>query len=206
MATLREIKNGLRLKLGEISDGTWGTFEYGDSQELFDEYEFAINLAQDDLARDIYTPETYPFTRTNVDMPIITNARFYPLPIDFIRMEEVSHFRNNRTRPVLPGSIKNIRQEYQPTTSSYYTHYEVRGIINSYVAQGTVSQASREQLIDPGGNFTSVREGDYVYNRTDGSEGRVTGFESGLITVTKLEGGMRNIFEKGDSYAIGTQE
>ena len=139
-------------------------------------------------------------------MPIISNSVFYPLPPDFIQMESVDHFRYNRTRPVLPGAIKNIRNEYNVQQSSYYTHYEVRGIINSYVTQGTTTSSSQTQIIDYNGNFTKVRQEDYVYNLSDGSEGRVIDFENGLIIYDKLEGGERNSFEKGDSYAVGTRE
>ena len=63
-----------------------------------------------------------------------------------------------------------------------------------------------KRQVDAVGNFASVREGDRVYNLTDGSEGRVADFESGLIIVDGLEGGMRNVFDRGDQYAIGTQE
>lgn len=205
-ATLRQIKNGLRLKLGEVTDGTWGEVQYGDQAEYFDEYAFAINRAQDDLARDIYDPETYPFTKTTVDLPVVTSARFYTLPADFLAMEEVRHFRYNRSRPVLPGAIKNTRWEYDTASGGYYRHYEVKGRIDTYVASGVAMSASDTQVIDASGNFTSVRVQDVVYNLTDGSEARVTGFESGLITFDGLEGGMRNVFDRGDSYAIGTSE
>ena len=206
MATLKQLKNGLRLKLGEISDGTWGEIQYADSEEYFDEYAFALNLAQDDLARDVYTPENYPFTRTNVDLPIITNATFYTLPADFLVMEEVNHFRYNRTSPVLPGSIKNIRSPVFMPFSGYYKHYEVRGNIGTYVATGVTTSANDNQVVDSKGNFTSVRVDDIVYNLTDGSEARVTGFQSGLIEFDGLQGGDRNTFQNGDAYGIATQE
>lgn len=206
MANAREIKNGLRLKLGEISDGTWGNVEYGDSGEYVDEFLLAINLAQDDLARDIYTPENYLFTKTSVDKSIVTNATFYALPQDFIQMESLYHFRFNRSRPVLPGAIKNIRRDYNVSYSGYYTHYEVRGSINSYITQGVTSASSKKQLIDYNGNFAKVRWGDYVYNLTDGSEAKVVEFESGLIIIDKLQGGSRNEFAKDDSYAVATRE
>lgn len=204
-ANLRQLKNGLRLKLGELSDGTWGTFDYNE-QGLFDEYEFAINLAQDNLARDMYNPESYPLTKTALDKSIVSNATFYSLPSDFLAMERVEHFRYNRTRPVLPGSIKNTKWGYDHGYSGYYRHYEVRGRMNSYVASGVTSSASDNQVIDNRGNFTSVRLQDIVYNLTDGSEAIVTDFNDGFVTFDKLIGGMRNEFAKGDSYAIGTAE
>lgn len=206
MATLKQLKNGLRLKLGEPVDGTYGEIQYNNSDEYFDEYLHAINLAQDDLARDVYTPENYPFTRTNVAIPVVTNATYYTLPADFLAMEEVNHFRFNRTRPVLPGAIKNIRSEVFTPFSGYYKHYQVKGRIGTYVATGITTESSDTQILDSNGNFTSVRVGNIVHNLTDGSEAKVKEFQSGMIVFDQLRGGDRNTFQRGDSYAIATQE
>lgn len=205
-ATLKQIKNGLRLKLGELQDGTWGTVPYGDSGEVFDELRFAINRAQEDVARDIYDPETYPLTRTGMDKPVITGATYYTLPADFLFMEKVSHFKTSRARPVLKGSIKNIKSATETVSGGYYRYYEVRGQTGSYVADGTATQASDNQLIDSGGDFTSARIGDIIYNLTDDSEAVITNFVSGSVVFDELQGGMRNEFDIGDQYAIATQE
>ena len=206
MMTLKQLKNGLRTKLGELSDGTWGSYKYGDSTDVVDEHKDALNQSQVNVGRDIFDPETYPLTKTSVDLPINTGATFYSLPADFLAMERVTHKVGNRNRPVLPGSIKNVASDAANYTGPYYRHYEVRGRMNTYVATGTVQTASDNQINDSNGNFSSVRVGDYVYNLTDSSEARVVEFQSGQVVFDQLEGGMRNTFDVGDSYAIGTSE
>lgn len=74
------------------------------------------------------------------------------------------------------------------------------------VATGTVTtaDATGTTLIDSAASFTtSTAVGEYIYNETDGSYGKITSIDSATqVTCETLQGGTDNDFDLADAYSI----
>jgi len=209
MATMRQMKIALRRRMGEPLQGTWGKFRYEENRpgETTDELLETLNEAQDLVAREIYTPESYPFVRYDIEIPVVSGRDIYTMPVDFIAVEELRYIRRTQNYPMKRRAIKSVRYFNDRTYSGgVLQYYDYQGLINTYIAEGLIDESSDTVLIDNTGNFSDVRIGDIVYNLTDGSEGVVTSFRKGRVTVDALQGGRANCFRVNDTYAIATPE
>lgn len=209
MATLRQMKNGLRRRMGEPLQGTWGKFKYEEriGDQLYDELGESLNDAQIELARDIYTPESYPLIRYDSEIKIVSGQDVYTLERDFLGVEELRYIRGSQSYPMTRRSIKSVRRFYDRTYSgAILQYYDYQGLINTFIAEGVIDADSENTVLDTGGDFGSVRVGDVVHNITDDSQGIVKSFTSGRVVVDSLQGGRANVFMRGDSYGIATQE
>ena len=209
MATMRQLKTGLRRRMGEPTGGTWGKYQYEEDHEnqLTDELLEAINEAQVIVARDIYTPESYLFIRYDVEIPVVAGSDIYTLPEDFVAVEELRYVRRAQNYPMKRRSIKHVRYfNDRQISGGVLQYYDYQGLINTYLVEGSVDETSPNILNDARADFAGVRIGDIVYNITDDSEGFVTAFRSGRIEVEGLQGGRANIFTRGDTYAVATAE
>ena len=209
MATMRQLKTGLRRKMGEPLQGTWGKFRYEEDKDnqLTDELLETINEAQILVARDIYTPESYLFIRYDLEIPIVSGRDIYTLPDDFIAVEELRYVKAAQNYPMIRRSIKHVRYSNErPLSGGVLQYYDYQGLINTYIVEGSVDETNENTLIDATANFGDIRIGDIVYNITDDSEGAVKSFESGRVVVEDLQGGRSNIFTRGDTYGIATAE
>ena len=212
MATFRQLKTGLRRRMGEPLQGTWGKYRYEDDDEnqLTDEIGETINDAQILFARDLHArvgAESYPFIRYDSEIPIVSGQDIYTLPEDFVAVEELRYIRGSQNYPIHRKHIKHARYGFERTIAGgILQYYDYQGFTATYIAEGAADASFENTLQDSIGNFSSVRVGDVVYNLTDNSEAIVTSFQSGRVEVDGLQGGRANVFTTGDSYGIATQE
>lgn len=101
--------------------------------------------------------------------------------------------------------IKNCGFIANSHTSSDVAHGIEHDTILS-VATGTVTtaDATGTTLIDSAASFTtSTAVGEYIYNETDGSYGKITSIDSATqVTCETLQGGTDNDFDLSDAYSI----
>lgn len=209
MATLREMRNAVHRRMGDPLAGKFGQFRYITDApgQTTDEVGLAINEAQALTSRDCYVPEYYPLLRYDSEIPVVSGRDIYTLPQDFIAIEELRYVRGAQNYPMTRKSIKQVRRRLDRVLSgAVLQYYDYQGMTSIYIAEGTVAQTDEFAIRDPDATFSKVRIGDIVYNLTDGSEGIVRTTEEGLVWVEELQGGRANMFDRGDSYAISTQE
>ena len=221
MATAYDLKTRLRLRLGEMTDGTWaGDTEYqgsagGASPQPIDELRLLLNEAQVSVLRDIFTHQWIPFRRLNATLPIFSGQTLYTLPQDYIQAIDIYHHKPNESPLRLTGKILSYYREldsgYGDTNaalSSYFEYYEVAGQTGMILAEGTVTWVDqRNQFAADTVNLTEVRIGDLVTNVTDTSQGQITNFGSGIATMEDgLFGGRSNYMQVGDEFIIQSRE
>jgi len=207
--TARQMKNGLRRRMGEPLEGTWGKYKYQENREneLYDELLEALNDAQYQVSLLIYNPETYPLIRLDSEIPVISGQNIYALEEDFIAVEELRYVRGSQTYPMKRSTIKSVRGHIdRPISGGVIQYYDYQGMTSVYISEGAVEESNENILIDANGDFSRVRVGDIVHNITDDSQGEVVSFESGRVVVDGLQGGRSNAFVRNDSYGIATQE
>ena len=215
IATLSDFRVAIRLRLGELTEGTIGTEDYEGRNEV-DEIKFEANAAQVSVCRDIWTQQWMPFRRLQETLPVVSNQTIYTLPKDFIQMVSIYHKKPNQTPIELKPKILSRYREIDDGDSgqvsglseSYFHYYEVSGQIGEIITQGTVTwQDDNYQFAADTTNLTGVRVGDVVNNVTDGSQGVITQFGSGIATLgERLYGGRSNRMQYGDEFFIQTRE
>ena len=213
--TLRDFKNRVRLRLGELTDGTWETqAEYEGNQEI-DELKMLVNDAQISVCRDLFTQQWMPFRRLQEVLPIFSQQTIYTLPADYIQMVNVYHHKENQIPLLLePRILSKYRQRdpnYADTSASsgsYFRYYEVSGQIGEVLAEGTVTWIDDAfQFAADNADLQNVRVGDIVNNLTDKSQGVITEFGSGIATLgDRLHGGRSNRIQYGDEFMIQSRE
>ena len=207
--TLRQMKNGLRRRMGEPLQGTWGKFRYQEDREdeKTDELADALNDGQYQVSLLIYNPETYPLIRIDSEIPVVSGQNIYALEEDFIAVEEMRYVRGSQSYPMYRRSIKSVRSgSERPIVGGIIRYFDYQGMTSVYISEGAIEETSENTLIDSNGEFARVRVGDIVHNITDDSQGEVISFESGRVVVDGLQGGRSNAFVRNDSYGIATQE
>ena len=218
-ATLMDLKIRMLMRLGEITNGTWSTNEIyfeGTPDEIeIDELKIYLNEAQVSVLRDVFTHQWIPFRRLNDRIPLIPNQTLYTLPREYIQMVKVYHKRGNRQPLLLEPAILSMYKQLNTDTriaasitSQYLEFYEVSGQIGEIIAQGEVTwNDPQDQFTAEQVGLASVNVGDLVSNITDGSQGVVTNFGSGIITLGQgLHGGRSNRMQLGDEFIIQTRE
>ena len=223
MATAQDLKTRLRLRLGEVSDGTWA-HDTGYQDEAnsgnttpVDELLLVLNEAQVSVLRDIFTHQFIPFARLNTTIPIESEETEYTLPADYIQMIDIYHNKPNEPPLKIEPKMLSYYREVDPNlanssavATSYYQYYDIPGQTGVILADGTVTwtgEGSRTQFAADNTNLEGVREGDIVQNITDGSEGIITNFGSGIADLGDgLHGGRANIMRYGDEFIIQSRE
>lgn len=220
MATLQDLKIRTLLRLGQITEGSWGKEIYfeGTADEVeVDELKMVLNESQVSVLRDIYTHQFMPYKRLNDRIPIIPGQTIYTLPQEYIQMVSIYHHKDNqRPKRLKPAILTNFRQFYnenaQQVTGAasprYFEKYEVSGQIGHILAHGTVTWAdTQDQFASDNVNLTAVRQGDLVTNATDNSQGVITQFGSGIATIGDgFHGGRSNRIQIGDEFIIHSRE
>ena len=214
MATLTDFKISTRLRLGELDAGTYGIENYEDRDDV-DELKLELNAAQISVCRDIWTQQWMPFRRLNETLPVISGQTIYTLPKDFIQPISIYHKKPNDTPiQLFPKILSRFREiddgetDYTRNDESYYQYYEVSGQIGEIITEGVVTWADDPyQFAADNANLSDVRVGDLVNNITDGSQGVITNFGSGIATLgDQLYGGRSNRMQFGDEFSIQTRE
>ena len=222
MSTLGQLKTQLRLRLGELTNGTYdefaeyqGTFGGPETQEV-DELKLLLNTAQVSVMRDIFTQQWTPFNRLDSTLPILPNQTIFTLPKDFLRETSIYHSKDNGETPILlkPRRLTKYRQidpereAGSANIGSYFENYEVSGQIGEILADGIVTWVDEAyQFAADDTNLSNVRVGDLVNNLTDGSQGVITNFGSGIATLgNRLYGGRSNRMQYGDEFTIQSRE
>ena len=214
MATLTDFKISTRLRLGELAAGTYGIEDYED-QDSVDELKFELNAAQISVCRDIWTQQWMPFRRLRNILPIISGETVYTLPRDYIQMVSCYHKKPDQTpielKPKILSKYREIddgETDYSGHSESWYQYYEVSGQIGEIIVEGVVTWADDAfQFAADNTSLAGVRVGDIVNNLTDGSQGVITQFGSGIATLgDELHGGRSNRMQYGDEFSIQTRE
>ena len=212
MATLNDLRIRTRLRLGELTPGTFGIEDY-EGRDDVDEVKLALNSAQVEVCRDIFTQQWMPFRRLQSTLPLFSEQTIYTLPRDYIQMVSVYHKKDNSDPPLqlTPKILNNYREQdyhrYAGRTYNYLSHYEVSGQIGEVLAEGNVTWTDGSQLAADDVSLTRVRVGDIVQNITDGSQGVITNFGSGIASLEDgLHGGRSNRLQFGDEFLIQSRE
>ena len=212
MATLNDLRIKTRLRLGELTPGTFGIEDYEGKDDV-DEVKLALNSAQVEVCRDIFTQQFMPFRRLQSTLPLFSEQAIYTLPRDYIQMVSVYHKKNNSEPPLqlTPKILDKYREQdyhqYTSRTYNYLNYYEVSGQIGEVLAEGTVTWTDGSQLAADNVSLTKVRVGDIVQNLTDNSQGIITNFGSGIASLDDgLHGGRSNRLQFGDEFLIQSRE
>ena len=216
--TLIDFKNEVRFRLGELADGTWANdaeYQNGLARQNIDELKMCINSAQVSVCRDIFTAQWMPFRRLKAVIPILSGVNEYTLPKDYIQMVSIYHHKPDQTPIRLtPKILANYRQHDPELIDNfasegyYFEHYEVSGQTGEILADGVVTWVDDAfQFAADNADLQNVRVGDIVNNITDGSQGIITNFGSGIATLgERLHGGRSNRMQYGDEFTIQSRE
>ena len=214
MATLLDFKIRIRLRLGELSAGTFGIEDYEDQSDV-DEIKIACNEAQLAVCRDIFMQQWMPFRRLQESLTVYTGQTIYTLPKNCLQITSLYHKKADEPPLLLAPKILSKYREIDPdyegnkaSTSNYFQFYETSGQIGEILAEGTVTWTDEEyQFAADDVSLTQVRIGDLVNNITDGSQGVITSFGSGIATLgDRLYGGRSNRMQYGDEFIIQSRE
>lgn len=209
MATLQNFKTRVRLRIGELTNGTFGIEDYEDDKEV-DELKITINEAQISVCRDLFTQQWMPFRRLGTSIPVISGQTFYTLPKDYIQLVDIYHKKEDQPPlPLKPKILSNYRgQDQNAAFDGYFQYYEVSGQVGEILAEGVVTWIDENfQFAADEVSLTHVRIGDIVTNLTDGSQGVITEFGSGIAKLGDgLYGGRSNLMQYGDEFTIQSRE
>ena len=203
MATLAELTERLRLRLGEIGveRGTW------DNET---ELKLYLNTSQVELAKLLHSRGDSWSEKIGIKIPVEDKAEYYVLPANFMVEERIAHHHPNwGYRRLSKENIQDIRYNKFDSLhySGPYAAYEVRGSTDLYVALGVADAGSNgQQLVDTGANFSDVRVGDIVHNLNDDSHATVSDFFGGTVQIGEWRGGYSQRFYAGDGYRIASRE
>ena len=220
MASLLDLKNSLRFRLGEIEGGTWTTETYKNSVSdatgtEIDELKMLLNEAQVSVLRDIFTHQWIPFRRLNDTIPIVPLQTNYTLPVEYIQMVDIYHHKGNQTPIRLEPRVlsqyrqlnPNIRNSGSGSSGQYFEFYEVSGQTGLIVAEGVVTwQINDINFSAENTDLTGVRVGDLITNLTDNSQAVITDIGSSVETADGFFGGRSNRMQTGDEFIIHSRE
>ena len=204
MATLLELTERMRLRLGEVGvkRGSWD-----DRTEI----KLALNVSQIELAKALYSRGESWAEKIGTRIPVEDGAEYYLCPDNYMIEERVGHFHPDwGYRKLIRGSVQDARLNRLDSTYAYsgsYGVYEIRGKTEVYLAIGTADLGSDDTtLLDYTADFSQVRVGDIVHNIFDGSQATVRDFTGGQIQVDDWRGGSSQRFYTGESYRIAQRE
>lgn len=205
MATLQELTERLRLRVGEVDPpdgrGTWD-----DEVEM----KLALNVSQVELAKLLHGRGESWSEKIGTQIPVQDSIEYYVLPDNFMVEESVAHYQPQfGYQKMAKGSVQDIRLSVfnNLNYSGTYAAYEVRGRTEVYVATGTAKSGSNAStLLDHEADFSNVRIGDVAHNLTDDSQATVVDFTGGQIRVDDWKGGYSQRFYAGEGYRIAQRE
>jgi len=214
MATLKQLKKELRLRLGEPTEGRWSYATDYDTNvatsESVDELKLCIEAAEEKVAEDC-TQEERPLLQGVAKISVQVGVYRYPLPSDFLSMKLLQHYHLGNYYTVVSGSVSLLFDDFDPsqTDSGPFVNYDIQGITSVILAEGVATGGSVTTLVDTKGNGFGVPvvDVDIIRNFRDKSSAIITTVAATTLTFSSgLAGGRTNSFRAGDRYQVESAE
>lgn len=210
--SLNELKILLRERLGEPTEGTFGsavTYDTGGgSSETRDELLDFINRGQAKVAEDSIS-QGHSLLQGRRQIAIEANTYEYALPSDFISVLDLFQYHSTVFYRIAQHPLSGLRNLFNPdSTASIYTHFDVFGVTAEVLSQGVASSSvvSSTTFTDDDGAFDTegiTNDVDVIFNLTDDSSATITGQTAQTLTFSSgLVGGKTNTFQYGDRYQV----
>ena len=204
MATLGELQDRLRLRIGETDAA---------ASQLWtaDELTLALNIAQEECSKDLHQHGREWSAKMEVRLPVEDDVTYYLAPEDFMFLEKIGHyFPGYSPKELVPADVDALRMNSWSVHDRYetrYEFYEVQGRTSGYYTAGTAEEGSDAiELADTNLMTSEIRTGDLVHNIEDESTAEIVGFGRGFAQLDNWQGGTSQRFYAGNSYRIQRPE
>ena len=213
MPTLKQLKQELRLRIGEPTEGSWtSATDYQTNTaviESLDELKLAIEAAEEKVTEDLIQEEK-PLLIGGAKLPVEARIYQYPLPTDFLSMVMLQHKSQGIFYTLKPARVSLLFNDFDPNdTNTILAFYDIQGMTAKILAEGVATGGSHTVLNDTNGNsFGSPTDDvDLVRNLRDDSIATITASDATSVTFgAGLQGGGSNTFRAGDRYQIESAE